>query len=242
MGMKGHIYVAFGKGYDEQAAHSALAARRFSTLPICVLTNRRSGKRSKVWDKVSNVSFLEFDLTDNENRAVKTRIDEYSPYDETLYTDTDTVIQSPRFIQGFDALQDAHVAFSIDRVFRPGRKVLRLYQQAMNMFKVDLPMVVYQGGVCFFQKCQPTTEFFTLWNAYWQQFGRGREMMCLACAAKNVIGVAIGILSREFGHPHSTIIQHFHSASAPHTDLIPKIKKNKPFDKVYGRRKWDWVD
>jgi len=243
MGMtRGHIYVAFGKEYDMQAAHSALAARRFSSLPILVLTNRSEKERSDIWAKVTKVSFRRFKLPDKENRDIKTKAVYYTPFDQTLFTDTDTVIQSSQFLKSFELLNSCDIAFSIDRIFQIGGKVLRLYREAMNMFSINLPLVVYQGGVFVFKKNAPVEQLFSLWNTYWDKFGRGREMMCLACAAKNIEGVAIGTLSKDYGHLRSHIIQHFVGGNAVKTPLLPCIKKSKQFDKKYGPGRWDWVD
>jgi len=235
----GHVYVAFGEEYDKQAAWSAVAARRFSSLPIYVLSNLV--QHDPKWDEVSNVSFKFFNSS-FENRDVKTSMWEYSPFDKTLYTDTDTAIQSSKFTEAFDALQFCDVAFPYHGTWEEGKKVTRLYRMAMDKFKVEKPLVVLQGGVCVFSKTTGTKKLFKLWNNYWDAFGRGREMMCLACAAKNVKGVSIGMLSKDFGFPESKIIQHFYGSKAPHTDLIPKISKNKEFDKKYGRNRWDLVD
>jgi len=236
----GHLYVAFGKEYDKQAAWSAVAARRFSDLPICVLTNLE--KRDSKWEEVSDVTFKMFACADTDNRDIKTSMHKHSPFNETLYTDTDTAIQSTKFIEAFDALAFCDIAFPLHGIWEEGKQVTRLYRMAMDMFKVTKPLLVYQGGVCVFRKKVTTNNLFALWNEYWDRFGRGREMMCLACAAKNVKGVAIGMLSKEYGFPDSTIIQHFYGANAPKTELLPKITKNKEFDKKYGRGRWDMVD
>lgn len=238
--MRGILYVAFGTEYDKQAAYSAVAARRFSKLPICVLTNVR--KHDQKWQQVSDVTFKHFAREDSDNRDIKTSMWKYSPFNKTMYTDTDTAIQSSKYEEAFDLLGFCDLAFPYHGTWNEGEKVTRLYRMAMDMFKVEKPLVVYQGGVCIFNKTEGTQKLFALWNQYWDKFGRGREMMCLACAAKNVVGTSIGMLDKDYGFPESKVIQHFYGANAPKTDLLPKICKNKAFDKKYGRGRWDLVD
>jgi len=221
---RGHLYIAFGIEYDKATAFSVATLRKHSTLPVCVLTNVK--KRHPKWKECDNVKFVFMESADRDNRDVKTRMVNFTPYDESLYTDSDTLILSNKFALAFDVLKNCDIAFP----YYPGKQSAQrlatpIYREALAKFKVkDIPLV-YQGGVCVFRRNDAVKKFFALWNEYWK-VDRFRDMPPLVAAVHNVHGVAIGLLSQNYGFPHSDIIQHFYGWRPPKTGALPQFVKD----------------
>ncbi|MHC1572526.1 MAG: hypothetical protein ACXQTL_07255, partial [Methanosarcinales archaeon] len=94
-----------------------------------------------------------------------------------------------------------------------GKPVLRIYKKAMKQFGVEPPIDVWWGGVVGFNKNERTKAFFNLWYSYWEQFGKRRDMPCLACAVANSPSLRVGMMSRGFFaydmDIEDAVIQHF---------------------------------
>lgn len=232
---KGHLYLAFGTEYDKAAAHSVKALRAYSDLPVRVLTNLPEADRNLLWNTIQDVSFKQFKLGLHD-REIKTRMIEYTPFKQTLYTDCDTVIHSDEFLDVFNILKKCDIAFPFHT---PKESAIRLqtdiYKQAITELNVTQPnLLVLQGGICAFQHNDASKRFFSLWNQYWN-LHQLRDMPPLVAAAYNIVDVAIGMLSKEFGFPDSKVIQHFYGWKPPKTSLIPQFEK-----KVVNESKGRW--
>jgi len=229
---RGFIYTAFGTEYDRQCAHSAYSIRMHSKYPITVVSNLK--RRDPKWDEVCDVNFVYVSATNNQNREFKTRPDKYTPYDETVLLDTDILVLRDDIDEIFDYLQLHDIAFPYVLTYKENTLIPLIYKRAMIMFRCHFPLVVHQGGVCVFKKGKKISLFFESWHSAWIAFGRGREMQCLACMIQNSSDILIGLLPKElYGSPKSKVIGHFYGKHH-HRDL-PRIKKNKPFN-----RSTDW--
>lgn len=229
---RGYIYIAFGRQYDKQCAHSAFQLRKHSQLSITVVTNlvRRAAK----WQEVSDVTFVYKKATNDENRKFKTRAYKYTPYDETLLIDTDVLALRADVEDIFDYLTFHDIAFPYVLTYKEG-PTPNIYKRAMVMFKCDYPLVVHQGGVCIFKQSRKVAAFFEKWHEAWKAFGRGREMQCLACMIQKSKDIHVGLLPKElYGNPKSIVLGHFYGKH--HHKNLPRIRKNKPFN-----RSTDWV-
>ena len=111
--MNGMLYVAFGKQYDYQCAYSVILVRKHSDIPVRVITNLTEDQRCKEWNVLCNVSFENVAVKQKENRYYKIRTDLFSPFDITLFCDTDTAVQSAKFLTGFDIAKNHDVMFSV---------------------------------------------------------------------------------------------------------------------------------
>lgn len=230
---RGYIYIAFGQQYDYQCAHSARSIRSHSHLPITVVTNLKT--RAKEWATVPNVNFVYMHAADNENRRFKTRPYIYSPYEETILLDTDVVALSDEIEGMFDYLELHDMAFPYVFTYTADKKVPLIYVKAVHMFGCTFPLVVHQGGVCVFKRQENVAQLFEHWYRAWHQFGRGREMQCLACMIQKTKNVHVGLMPGElYGLPHSTVLGHFYGKHRH--KLLPRITKNKFFNK-----KDDWA-
>ena len=71
---QGILTVAFGEKYDKLAAATMRYSRRFTQLPICILTNIKPEDRNKLWETVDNVKFETFPWSQDHNRSIKTQM------------------------------------------------------------------------------------------------------------------------------------------------------------------------
>jgi len=245
---RGIIYVVFGQGYDKLAAHTVSYSRQFTNLPICILTNTH--ERNKKWDKIKDVSFVEFNLPQDDNRHIKTNMINYTPFDETLCLDCDSVIQRFGIEKTFDLLDGYDMVLNLCLAWKSGEQVLRLYKKVMNITGVELPLRVFNGAFIIWKRNERVQDFFALWNEYWEKSGRGREMPCLACAVKKS-GVKVKEINTDedkifvADNPREgCIVQHnynsYQGKDFHNTFGLPHIIENKPFDG--NASDWQMVD
>jgi len=239
---RGHLYIAFSKPYERTGAYSVKALRRYSDLPVHVLTDIPARDRDELWYELNGVTFTHFpDSTDLTNRQVKTMLHNYTPFDQTLYTDVDTAIMSPDFKQAFDIVDKCDIAFPYyEGSASRNRIATAVYQRAVEAFglrPIENILWVYQGGVCVFNRNDNVRRFFEAWNEKWRVF-KFRDMPSLMATVHTVENVSVGLLPHGFGFPDSKIIQHFYGWKPPKTSLIPPFPKLAP-DERSMRWKWD---
>lgn len=232
---RGHLYLVFGDQYEKAAVASIRALRNHSELPVHVVTNIPEPLR-KGWEGLPNVGFQLLDMPDRLNRHIKTSLDLYTPFDETFYTDSDTLIHSAEFLEVFDILGTCDIAFPMHtRKESDNRLKTPIYQEALTQFNPKGPLFVYQGGVCVFKKNAAVRRLFKLWNEYWVM-SKFRDMPGLVCAVHNVKGVAIGTLPRSIGFDHSKVVQHYYGWKPPKSAKMPQFVKDAPNE---GKRRWE---
>ena len=241
---KGILYISFGKDCDILAANTIAYSRQFTDLPICVLTNIKN--RCSKWNEINNITFIEVDAKLNENRDYKTRMYFYTPFDETLYLDCDSVIHN----KGVEKLFDMDVDLVLNSLlyWKPADKIINLYKKAMKLTAISLPLRVYNGAFILFNKKLEINKFFKLWNSYWKLTGSGREMPALACALKNsnlnINILKAGIFAPDYYFPNS-IVQHNYTPNGNKNFFekfnIPVIQLSKPFDHQGTQKDWTWV-
>jgi len=250
---RGHIYVAFGKEYDKVAVHSVAFLRRVSNLPVHVVTNIPMSDRHPSWNKLSNVTFSYWPMQDADNRVPKTLLCQYSPFQETLYTDVDSLIHSPKFMEVFGLLEQNDILLPIWRhniyenqlpiESRPlFSKFLRQFPRPG--FHPKQPLTIYGGGTCVFKKNEQVERFFLMYNEYWNRTGRGRDMPALAitvatCADK----LSIGLLSNDYNRHNSKIIQSVHGkARSKHLPSYVAFRPNAQTNQwEHQRKNGSWV-
>lgn len=182
MNSKGIISLAFGDTYDEMAAHCFCYSRKYTDLPIHLLTNKKS--RSKLWDRVNNVTFQYMDIKQNDNRNVKTLIYKYSPFIKTLYIDGDVIAQHKGLTEYIDKIPEDGILVNLDERFERRDQVYSIYKEAYIKAGLDVPINIYHGGCVGFGKGDGVANFFKIWNENWIINGRGRDMPSLSCAGK----------------------------------------------------------
>ena len=205
---KGIIYVCFGLEFDEALAGLMRVNRKSTDLPVTILTNQK--EPCSIWKELHNINFVYFDRPQKDNRQIKTRAIDYSPYDQTLLLDADTVIQRAGAEKIFSGLDDTDLIVSPEFVIKAGELTYNIYKRTIEKTETELPVTVASGGFLVFKKNDKVTHFFQLWHSYWKMMGSGREMPSLACALKNSnanVSYKSGIYSQR-KRDASCIIQH----------------------------------
>ena len=240
---RGLMYIAFGQQYDLLAAHAVRYSRKFTNLPVRVITNLR--KRSSVWDEIPDVLFTEVDAEQFENRQFKTTAFEYSRFDETLLLDCDSVIQAEGVEKIFDAAGDEDLLLNCLTVWKVGDRIPRIYAETMKRFGFTLPFKVFNGAFILFKRTPQASAFFYLWHDYWKSSGAGRDMPSMNMALQicdatvKETSLSDGFFAPDYPHPEC-IVQHCYNGAGDkdfHADFgLPRIQECKPFDV----RKDDW--
>lgn len=234
---QGILYVVFGKEFERFAIDCLEHSIKNTKYPMHVLTNLNP--ISERWNQFDNITFTQFDLHDNENRQIKTQCIHYTPFEETLLLDCDTVINKE---VSFDWLKGKDIVLRSLFYWTKGEKILRLYRNAFQMFDVHLPINIYNGAYVMFRINQKTINFFNLWNKYWIDFGKWREMPCLCSAVQNS-NLELGLLPENEFEPQEWIegctIQHDTVLFCPNYGIKPLVKHDNldPDPKL-----WNWVE
>jgi len=186
---RGILYLAFGEEYDKLASYTAEYSRKYTDLPFCVLTNLEPEKRSPNWKSVKNVKFTFLPLNQSENRAIKTSLINYTPYEETFFIDCDAAIQNPGIEKIFDYFQDYDVIFAVSTILKNSKSKFYqyFYEPIIKTTGLEYPLVAYSSGFFGFKKSEKIKDFFEDWNKLWVLAGKTRDMPPLACVMKKQI-------------------------------------------------------
>ena len=101
----GIIYVAFGAACDRLAAHCIAYSRKYTNLPICVLTNISVAERDAKWDEIENIEFKHFNLPLSANRQIKTSLPDHTPFEVLAYVAYGNVSDARARVHACDACQ-----------------------------------------------------------------------------------------------------------------------------------------
>jgi len=225
---RGICYVAFGEQYDYQCAYSVLRIRKYSDIPVFVITNLK--RVCSIWGSLKNVEMLYLpDTHRKENRYYKVRMDLFSPFDISLYCDTDTIVQSDKFLRGFDVAEHYDAMFSVYSVIREMEELPMVALYGKFIRKEELPQVIYKDGVFFFQKIDSVRRLFEQWEYYWRELGEGRDMPALFPAVARAEDLDVGILPVGWDDRDGKTV--VHAFGDYKVEGLPLIKKYKPFDR-----------
>ena len=247
MTTRGIVYIAFGTEYDRLAANTIGLSCPFISCPITVLTNLPPKKRSKKWSEMTGINFVYLDILTCKNREVKIQIYKYTPYDETIYLDCDSIVRRSGIEKVFDHLSGKNIVFQHHKLWETVEtKYYRLYRDTAKILGVDLPFRVCLGGFWAFRKLPETTEFFEKWRAFWIKMGSGRDMPALAMAIKKT-GIDHAVVYKQqenyfsFGIHSDAIVVH-RTGKDDLADYfgVPHYRANKPFD-VGRSDQWEMV-
>jgi hypothetical protein len=121
-------------------------------------------------------------LHEGQNRDIKTRLIEYTPFEQTLFIDADSVIQAKGVEAIFDYLEDHDIVFNELHRWQPGDLIYKIYKDAFESYRINEPVSVYNGAIFAFRKSPAAKLFFNAWNEAWKRLGSEREMPALAIA------------------------------------------------------------
>jgi hypothetical protein len=240
---KGILTVAFGKHFEILAAEAMRYSRQFTDLPIHVLTNiEEKDRHNDVWKYLSGITFQCLYYTQAENRKAKLRMNEYSPFDETLYMDCDSVIQNTGVEKFIDFFDGTNLILNYNKTYGAGEAHPKIYIDTLRKLGLNLPLRVYHGALIGFKKTPDVDVFFKQWYKNWVTMGGGREMPSLCCAARQIYVTKSQFPKNWFSGTYKksrSIIQHDYGKDFCRKFNLTKWKDYKPFkksddwDKVY---------
>lgn len=140
------------------------------------------------------------------SRHIKTNLFHYSPYDLTLFVDTDTVIAKAVDLENI--LGDADVAMALDADPRIGRgaQVFLNYpgfttpdevEETLNLCGTDFPF--YNSGVMIWRQSEKMESFFNRWHEEWRKYGRADQLALARALFK--IAPTVKRLDSKFNYP-----------------------------------------
>jgi hypothetical protein len=145
----GVLYIAFGEKYQREALASIAAVRRFHPyLPCCIITD------SNIEPPPSYVRILLRPPEAKHHLLAKPRYLPESPFDRTLFLDTDTTTVRPiadlfRLLDRFD---------------------IGVYMLPAYIYNPKYGYLTWaNSGVILFQRCQPVSETFDRWLELFDQ-------------------------------------------------------------------------
>jgi hypothetical protein len=154
----GVIYVALGPAYAIMAMVSINSIRIYSDVPISIIIDKSTADIVKL-PKLDNVIII--DNCIEENRLIKSKIYDLSPYENTLYVDCDTIIKA-NIIDCFDYLEYFDIAVKQRQKAFPasGKGALKIF----NGNKIVANQPHWNSGVIAFKKNSKTKKMFNHWS------------------------------------------------------------------------------
>jgi hypothetical protein len=185
---RGIIYLAFGKEFDKLTAATAKYSRKYTDLPMCVFTNLED--RSSVWSEVSDVQFTYFGMSSEENRRIKVSLIKYTPFEESLFMDSDAIIQRSGIECLFNYLDNFDIACQYFSVLKESERkkqfIQKTYAKLADLLGEKFPIELYGEAALLFKKSDEGFQFFDLWYKYWEMMGCGRDMPAFSFAVKHL--------------------------------------------------------
>jgi hypothetical protein len=149
-GKKGVVYIAFGERYVAEAAHSARSLKTFNPeIPVTLFTDTEAAHAC--FDEVRTISPA--------HRRAKVDIIYGSPYEYTLYLDSDTEILMP-----IDDIFEVLERFDIAAAHDHKRKGHRVSAAIKEYAEIPYAFSEINCGVLAFRKNPRTEELFETWR------------------------------------------------------------------------------
>lgn len=173
---RGIVYIAIGKKYLEMSIASARSLNTQQSIAIITDTYLDCVLPENAWiiyvRNESNLSPIQF------SAYLKTRLDQISPFDQTLFLDSDI-----RAVQDFKGIWDwLGNGISIAKAYNPIRADINYPSSEQNYTKhlmsVADSFVQYNSGVFLFSKTSEMKSFFNEWTNQWKLY-RDCENMAL---------------------------------------------------------------
>ena len=159
---RGVCLIAYGEKAQSEALKCVTALKHYHNWPVCIAGVTRQIEQAAGYSDMQK------------SRWAKVTLDQWSPFDDTLYLDADTRPQGD-LSRGFEMLADGwdmlitpsaqqgrNSMWHIDK--RERETTLEMYQCA--------DVLQLQGGVFWFRKSEAVRRFFTAWREAWLCFER----------------------------------------------------------------------
>jgi hypothetical protein len=173
---KGVIYISINKKWVKEAVFSARSIKKVCPkLPITLFT-----------DKKFKSDYIDNFIVSSSLKGTRFKFDylDKTPYDYTLYLDSDTMVVSD-IISIFDILDkfDIITTHCICRISKEDRDIFSDYRNIPDSF------CQFQGGVMFYRKTEKVINFVRLWktlyNKYKKEYNLTQDQISLRVALWN---------------------------------------------------------
>ncbi|MEN3791777.1 glycosyltransferase [Fulvimarina sp. MAC3] len=151
----GIIYIAFGKRYRDEALFSANSLKSQCDLPVTLFTD----------SAVSDAAIDHCEIIRPEHKRAKVDFIVKSPYQRTLYLDSDTKV-----VGDLTDLFPVLDRFNIAGVQDHSRKSYRWSSQIQEYEAIPYAFPEYNGGVLLYDRSPATLEFFELWREFFYRY------------------------------------------------------------------------
>jgi hypothetical protein len=177
-----------GQAYMKQAQACVGSIRAFSDIPVHIVTNltTHDSDRLRQMKNEHGVSIQYVDAADSENRRYKTDMYALSPFNTTMFTDTDTVVRKKQFLDGFEFVtklgRDVAMPFHhgeewLGDVERPG-SIHQLVELTGSKY-----LCYWCSGTLFWNRTPGSQELFHRWHRiYSHRQMQGQDMLPLNLA------------------------------------------------------------
>ena len=153
---KGYMYISYGKAFTEECLMSIKSLRRHTNLPIALLTDQ-------VIKKPKGVSVLK--LIKAKHLRAKVDYMDQSPFEKTVFLDTDTVI-----VRNCDDMFDLLDRFDVAIVNDFARK-RKMYGKIIPEYgEIPYSFSEANSGVIAFNNSKRTKDFLQLWKKYFYKY------------------------------------------------------------------------
>lgn len=199
--MRGICLIAYGEKAEQEARECITSFRRLHEWPYLVAGNTGGMWQIKIEQPQGYTAI-------QQSRWAKVTLDQWTPFDETLYLDADTRVQGD-LNAGFEMLADGW-----DMVITASAQ-----QADGNMWHIapderEATFAAYQcgdvlqlqGGVFWFKKSAAMRRFFEAWRAAWSRWQQYDQAALLR--ALRVAPVKLHLLGRPFNG--GAVVQHRH--------------------------------
>ena len=157
---RGVCLIAYGAKATQQADQCITSLRKYHDWPACV-----AGMTKQI-EQQANYTDIQ------RSRWAKVTLDQWSPFDDTLYLDADTRVQGDlskgfeMLADGWDMLITASPQQGKENMWHIGQ---RERETTLEMYQCGAVLQL-QGGVFWFRKSEAVRRFFAAWRAAWKCF------------------------------------------------------------------------
>lgn len=157
----GILYIAFGDSFSAEGVMSYNSLRRhMPKFPVCFMTDRPHLLQSYSHDE----NLIVKEITP---RHIRSKVDFVSqtPFDRTLYLDSDTVI-----VRDVSDITDSLDRFDVAVTHDFARKRKKYADVIPEYAKIPYSFSEVNGGVFAFSKNDRTEKFLNLWRSYFYKY------------------------------------------------------------------------
>jgi len=202
------MYIAVGEKYRDQAVQSAKRVSSLGDWPLCIITDNQTKVVEEVFDEKKIISGTSADNRYRYGGAIKPTYLQESPYDKTLYLDTDTYVVSDEAIDElFEVLNQYELAAAHDT----HRNINQQYRNQPTPKEQSPPSFPWLNtGVVVYKNTSSVSQLFKDWGDIYHEQN------------KTIEGV----------NDQSAFVEALYQSDVDHTVLPPEYNHRTPFQQT----------